>query len=235
MDDKQTFHYRPLVVVRMCKSLRKIFSISSRAVWGFGPGRFTQSEPCCHFANISADCALHHHFVRPWVSCRAGERFLPPDALWGMRFLSLNWKHSLFLCYPVPLSLLWFLSEQRSVERRWWKVGWPWGRSVLLPAPACSLMSQTPMHPAVPDLLPKPFGAALLLCHSSTSVEWKWSSVDITKPHTTSTAQKAMFILHLPQNKKDDSPSGWAHPSPRRAHLWSTRYFASLSSASSLI
>lgn len=163
MDDKQTFHYRPLVVVRMCKSLRKIFSISSWAVWGFGPGRFTQSEPCCHFANISADCALHHHFVRPWVSHGAGERFLPPDALWGMRFLSLNWKHTLFSFFFAILSLLWFLSEQRSVERCWWRVGWPWGRSDLLPAPLCCLMSQSHMHPAVPNLLPKLFWAAVLL------------------------------------------------------------------------
>lgn len=218
MDDKQTFHYRPSVVVRMCKSLRKIFSISSRAAWCFGPGRFTQSETCCHFASISADCALHHHFVRPWASRGTGERFLPPDALWGLRFLSLNWKHSSLSC-PAPSLVSAWVQERGEVQMEGWVVlreisppsspsllHHEWLEATCIQQSAVSnLLLATPQnysehhHAKSTDLL---LGYLCLEC--------QWSSVDYhtASPHwgggETGTAVKAMLILHLAYNKKTE-------------------------------
>lgn len=170
MDDKQTFHYRPLVVVRMCKSLRKIFSISSRAVWGFGPGRFTQSEPCCHFANICADCALHHHFVRPWVSSRAGRdsSHLMHCEEWDFLVLIEN---TLFLL-SCPFSG--FCLSREVLMESWVALG------EISPAPSPCLMSQSCMHPALQTSCQNYFEQ-----HNfwATCVIWKWSSVGITQPH----------------------------------------------------
>ena len=215
MDDKQTFHYRPSLVVRMCKSLRKIFSISSRAEWCFGPGKFTQSEPCCHFANMSADCALHHHFARPRVSCQTGERFLPPDALWGLRFYFLTEDTYLFAALP----LLWFLPEQRTVQRCWWRVGWPWGTSVLLPGLAHRITRVLEPHASSSQqfqtshqLYPKISWSStvpgpLIYCWSTcvlgvNGLVWTNTASPRWGVGQTGTAMKAILMFHLAYNKK---------------------------------
>lgn len=238
MDDKQTFHYRPLVVVRMCKSLRKIFSISSGAVWGFGPGRFTQSEPCCHFANISADCALHHHFVGPWVSWGAGERFLPPDALRSRRFLSLNWKHSFFFLLSCPFSGF-------CLSRGVWRgadgdLGGPGGdqfSSQPLPAASCLRASSSSKPPAKTiwsSTVPSP----LIYCWATCVKCPVWTSHSLAPPRGKQALlrKQCSFCIFLTiKTQRDDSPSGQTHPRPRKAHLRSTRYFVSLSSVSFLL
>lgn len=74
------------------------------------------------------------------------------------------------------------------------------------PCPACCLMSQSCVHPAVPNLLPNLFGAALLLGYLC-QVKMVQCGHHTASPHKRQT-QKAMLILHLPQNKRGDSPSG---------------------------
>lgn len=82
------------------------------------------------------------------------------------------------------------------MQRFWWKVGWPWGRSVLLHAlPAASCLRAVciqQFQTSCQNYLEQHYCWA-------TCVKWKWSSVDITQPHPTKgkLRKQCLFCIFL--------------------------------------